>query len=116
MKKRVVKISAIIALIALMLTNTTVAFARDFHVSNNGMGFEYDWMRYAAFNNGTCEMQYGFNTFAVDEDFCYAGMKYSQAYLTNGSGTHRGKAALYSNWSTIEWQHSGSYIVYGVTY
>jgi len=114
--KKIIKTLAVTALIALVLANATMVFARDYHVTNNGMGFNYDWKRYAAFNGGTCEMQYGFNTFAVNEDFCYAGMKYCQAYLTNGSGTHRGKAALYSNWSTIEWTHSGSYIVYGVTY
>ncbi|OAB40795.1 hypothetical protein [Paenibacillus glacialis] len=84
---------------------------------SGGKGFANSWTSYDAGGSGfnTWNLEYGFNKFAIDEDFIHAfhNSKAHSVKLTNdnGNNNHTG-AGDPSTWATIDVRHSGSFVYY----
>jgi hypothetical protein len=60
-------------------------------------------------------LAYGYNTFLIHEDICYAYSNgyYHRAQIKNGNGTHNGPPRWANEgWSDLEVRHKGSTVTY----
>jgi len=113
--KNTKRISGFIVAFSLFICLAMPTFAAESTLvtaTSSGHSFSSDWSGVATgVNNST--LTYGFNTFAIDEDYAYAG--YSQCYhyarISNGNGTYS-CAAKYDGLAKLEVTHHGSSVTY----
>jgi hypothetical protein len=74
--------------------------------------FSNDWSKVA--KSGKAKIEYGFNTFAINEDTCYANHSGAQHYaqIRNGKGVYPGNSKKAGTVSKLEVTHSGSTVTY----
>jgi|LSQX01.2.fsa_nt_gb hypothetical protein len=114
------KKTALLALaMCLFLAFPVASFAETtlIHASRSGSSyFISDWMdREEESYSGSREiLDYGFNTFLINEDIAYAYSNGSQhaAKILNGNGAHYGPWVWANDWSDLEVRHSGNTVNY----
>lgn len=112
MKSSFKKGSAILSLVlTLGVVMTSPVMAANLSRTYSGQ-FTNDWSKVVSY--GVAELEYGFNTWLINEDTCYANNNNSNHYakIRNGSGVHVGSSKSAGSWSKIEVQHSGSTVTY----
>ncbi|WP_422659875.1 hypothetical protein ACK8P5_04940 [Paenibacillus sp. EC2-1] len=113
MKKKL--LSSILTLSLLSLTLSAFASAYD----SGGHGFGSSWTAYDDGGTGfnTWEVKYGFNKYAIDEDFIhgYHNSKGHTVKLTNGNGTYSDSDTA-GNWSRVDVRHSGNAVYYNFNF
>lgn len=64
-------------------------------------------------SNGS-KLQYGYNTFLINEDKAYAYHPSASHYakIKNGNGVHTSRSSFGGQWSKLEVVHSGQTVVY----
>lgn len=87
-------------------------------ISRSGTSFSSAWSLQAQTSDGEGWLNYGYNTFLINEDFAYGYYKNSRhfAYIQNDNGYHTGPDVAPGNTSTIEVRHSGNSVTYGMLY
>ncbi|NBJ16535.1 MAG: hypothetical protein FNP40_13435 [Dehalobacter sp. 4CP] len=114
------KLTVLLALsLCLSLALPVASFAESTLVNASRSGASYfitPWTDYAtkSYLGSTERLDYGFNTFLINEDVAYA---YSDgsihcARIKNGSGTHNGPMVVAREDSNLEVQHSGTTVNY----
>ena len=117
MKKRLMRtISCAVMTVTMFTVSTTSVMA--YSITNGGKGFSSAWERSVTSDGGKAILKYGFNKFAVDEDYAHAyhSTKRHYAYVKNSNGSFSGSNANSKRWSKIEVRHKGSSITYGNSY
>lgn len=76
--------------------------------------FTSPWELYATEDSGKANMTYGYNVFAINEDYTWAShsSNYHYAAVHNGNGSFSGPNKPGSELSKIEVTHSGAYVSY----
>jgi hypothetical protein len=78
--------------------------------------FTSDWMdrKTASYDGSTEILDYGFNTFLINEDIAYSYSNSCEhaSKITNGTGTHYGQWRWANQWSDLEVRHSGNTVHY----
>ncbi|WP_084813872.1 hypothetical protein [Desulfitobacterium sp. PCE1] len=87
------------------------------HASKSGSGyFISNWMesKQASYSGSTEKLDYGFNTFLINEDIAYAYSNGSRhaAKIVNGNGEHYGPWKWANDWSDLEVRHAGNTVNY----
>ncbi|MGF7049398.1 hypothetical protein J2T13_003909 [Paenibacillus sp. DS2015] len=90
-------------------------------IAVSGQGFANSWTLYDSGGTGfhTWEVNYGFNKWAIDEDFIhgYHDSKAHQVKLTNASGTIPFvDSDIAGNWAEIDVRHAGNFVYYDFNY
>ena len=100
-----------------LLGSVTVvnASADEITANSNGHTFNRAWEE-TAYIDSHSKLVYGYNTFAINEDYSHCNKKFSQAYVENINGKFKANAALRTVWSKIEVTHAGNYVEYGAIY
>ncbi|MNW45229.1 hypothetical protein D3C74_224880 [compost metagenome] len=87
--------------------------------SSSGQGFARAWTLTDSGGTGsaTWEVEYGFNKFAIDEDFIhgYHNSKGHTSKLTNATNTFSNSDTA-GNWSGIDVVHNGSLVYYNFNF
>lgn len=87
--------------------------------SSSGMGFAKAWTLTDSGGSGvaTWEVEYGFNKFAIDEDFIhgYHNSKGHVSKLTNGNNTFS-DSDVAGNWSEVDVVHAGNLVYYNFNF
>lgn len=109
------------ALVLGLLTSVAAsASAETKSYNSGGMGFANSWTLADSGGSGfnTWEVNYGFNKFAIDEDFIhgYHNQKAHTVKLTNGNGTPFSDSASGGSWSRIDVRHSGTFVYYNFNF
>ncbi len=80
--------------------------------------FTESWERYASTPNREGSLTYGFNTFAINEDYVWAqhDTEYHYAALFNGDGWHTGQGRAAGILSRVDVRHKGSSVTYYLYY
>lgn len=101
------------ALCAAMTLPSLTVSAQSLSKTYSG-SFSKAWERYASGDNGKANLTYGYNTWAINEDYAWAkhNTKSHYAALKNGSGWHTGSGKKAGSTSKIEVTHKGSKISY----
>lgn len=117
MRKKYTNVVAGIVLASVMMVGNTIN-TNAFSITNDGKGFSKAWELSVTSDDNKAILKYGFNTFAINEDYAHAyhSTKSHYAYLKNGKGSFSGKNKGSGSWSKIEITHKGSSIVYGNSY
>lgn len=120
LSKRSTKISFIsLSLFACLLTFLLFPkFAFAGSVSKSASSFDSAWELYASSADGKANMTYGFNTYAIHEDYVHGIHSTLSHYsaLNNGSGWHTGTGKDAGKYSNVDVTHSGSYVSYYLFY
>ncbi|PXV95385.1 hypothetical protein C8E03_10113 [Lachnotalea glycerini] len=74
--------------------------------------FVEDWSK--TLESGQAKIEYGYNTWLVHEDTCYAYHSNASHYarIYNGGGAHAAGSKAAGKWSKLEVTHSGSEVTY----
>lgn len=91
--------------------------AEEISCTYNG-SFESAWERYASTEDGEGNLTYGYNTWAVHEDYAWAShdTKSHYAAIYNDKGWHTGPGKAAGSTSKIEVTHNGTSINYYLYY
>lgn len=108
---------SIVMACSLMVPATICASAAD-SVSASASSFSDDWERYKEADDGLGVLTYGFNTFAIDEDYAWAShdTKSHYASLKNAKGWHTGSAKAGGKLSRVDVTHRGTSVSYYMYY
>ncbi|WP_413405575.1 hypothetical protein [Paenibacillus amylolyticus] len=110
------KLLATAGLTIAMLSVASSALASPVTTSKNssGQGFTKSWELVAS--GPSWIMEYGFNKFAIDEDYVHtkhSGVSHT-ALLSNGS--NYSNSANAGNWAEVDVSHQGTYVTYSIVY
>lgn len=112
--KKTKKIITVLTLLGVLLIPTN-AYAQQWKVHNEGRGFTSSWE--ASQGDSSFGFRYGFDTYLIDEDFCYSIYSKSHtAAISNGNGGHETGYVAGGSWAKLEVRHSGSAVWYGMNY
>lgn len=108
-----VVILGITSSVCAMAAETELPPENSLGVGSGSHTFSKAWEAYKGDDYGTY-ITYGFNTFLIDEDYCWAEQKqlFHFGTLRNGKGWHDGPLKAPGNVSKIEVTHNGSSIYY----
>lgn len=108
-KKSVLSIMALTLMVFTLVAPK--AYAGSLSRSYSGQ-FTKSWMDEAT--SGSAQLEYGFNTWLINEDVSYANHSGAShnAKIVNGNGVHTSRSKSAGNWSNLEVQHSGSSVSY----
>ena len=83
-------------------------------LSASGSSFTEPWERYKASTDGKASLTYGYNVFAINEDYSWASHSTNNHYaaLNNGNGSFAGPNAGGASVSKIEVTHAGTSVSY----
>ncbi|SET56154.1 mediterrocin family bacteriocin [[Clostridium] polysaccharolyticum] len=83
-------------------------------IEASASSFSKPWERYKSGDNDNAELTYGYNTWAIDEDYAWAkhNTKSHYASLKNGTGWHTGSGKGAGSLSRVDVTHSGSSVSY----
>lgn len=111
--KRIIHMLALTVILGVLTASPVMAGSLSRTYSGQ---FVNDWSKTAKYGNATLE--YGFNTFLIKEDTCYANHSGANHYakIRNGNGVHVGPSKPAGTWSNQEVTHSGSYVAYSCEY
>ncbi len=110
-------------MISIIVVGNNKVFAGMNYSKTNWLTFNSKWeyVVYIKYSDGEsssncAKMVFGFDTYAIDEDFCwtYGYTQRTQASLTNGNGTFAASKANVSRWSRVEKIHSGKVVEYRI--
>lgn len=104
-----------LGVLMIVSADSKCVYAKDYSTTNGKHTFKSAWEDSVVFCESSV-LEYGFDTFLINEDYVHSNRKYSQAYIKNADGTFKGRAALYTSGSSKEVKHSGSTVTYGVIY
>ena len=102
-------------LLGVFVLNDGTAFAKDFYVHNEGREFNKSWSNEIVGPDNS-RFIYGYNTFAINEDFMKCNRKTCVGYIVNGNGRHEGKSNFTTVWSRVDVTHKAPLVLYGITY
>lgn len=102
-----------------LLSLAPSAFAESKSYDSLGKGFARAWTLTDSGGSGsaTWEVEYGFNKFAIDEDFIhgYHNSKGHTVKLTNGNDTYSDSNSA-GKWSRIDVRHAGQTVYYNFNF
>lgn len=100
----------------MLMANSLPAMA--YYTTNGNKTFDKAWELSVTSDNGKGVLTYGYNTFAINEDYAHAyhSTKSHYAYVKNGNGSFSGSNVGKGKWSKIEVTHKGNTITYGNSY
>lgn len=103
-------------MVTTFVTSTSKAMA--FSITNEKKTFDKAWELSVTSDNSKAVLTYGYNTFAINEDYAHAyhSSKKHYAYVKNSNGSFAGSNVRDGKWSKIEVTHKGSSITYGNSY
>lgn len=86
--------------------------------ATNPKAFDAPWERYISSEDGKATLTYGFNQFAINEDYAWAthATKNHYASLKNGNGWYTGPNKGAGSTSKIEVTHNGTSVSYYCNY
>lgn len=105
-------------ILATVLVASNPVDANAYSTTNNGKGFKKAWELSVTCDSNKGVLTYGYNTFAINEDYAHAyhSSKKHYAYVKNGKGSFSGSNKSKGKWSKIEVTHKGTTITYGNSY
>lgn len=117
-KSKIVSILSVALLMSMTLSALT-ASAASISASRNGASyFTKAWTAELATNDGKGKMKYGFNKFAIDEDFTWTihDSNGHTAIVTRGTSNSSSDSASAGDWAKIEVTHNNVLVTYVMNY
>jgi hypothetical protein len=109
----------LIGLSLLVVGLSAPAEASSLSRTSEGQTFERAWRLTATNSAGTASLTYGFNTWAIDEDYSWSTHHTVRhhAWLRNSRGLHSGTSSSANSRSRVDVRHGGGVtITYGMSW